>query len=65
MGFAQEEQRNGDHVEQQSLLSPEELETRRFRAPAAASTLSSQTDKVRKPRRPEGDAVQDELPFRR
>ena len=43
MGLAQEKQRNGDHAEQLSLLSPEELE----------------------PRRPEGDAVQDELPFRR
>jgi hypothetical protein len=43
MGLAQKEQRNGDHAEQLSLLSPEELEARRFRAPAAARTPSSQT----------------------
>ena len=32
MGLAQEKQRNGDHAEQLSLLSPEELEPRRPKA---------------------------------
>jgi hypothetical protein len=59
------EHRNSDHAGQLSLFSSEELEALRSRAPAAARTPSSQSDKVRKPHRPDVDSLQDELPFRR
>jgi len=55
-----------DQAEQLTLLNPEELmELRRSVSSqsAARRTLSSQTDGVRKPRRPKDSAVQDELPF--
>jgi hypothetical protein len=55
-----------DQPEQLTLLSPEELaELRRSvpSQPSAGRKASSEIRGVRKPRRPEDSAVQDELPF--
>jgi hypothetical protein len=56
-----------DQAEQLTLFSPEELAELESpllsQPPTAAGTLFSQTDMVRKPHRPKGEALQDELPF--
>jgi hypothetical protein len=56
-----------DQAEQLTLMSPEELAELQSpflsEPPATAGTLFSQTDRVRKPRHPHGDALQDKLPF--
>ena len=67
MALITDEEHHNDHrAEQLSLLSPEELKALRsplYRPSTAARMASSQTDGVRKPRRPKDSPVQDELPF--
>jgi hypothetical protein len=66
MAFPQTEDHT-DQAEQLTLLSPEELAELQSpslsQPPAAAGTLFSQIDRVHKPHRPRGGALQDELPF--
>ena len=68
MAFTPGEEHHNDHgAEQLSLLSREELRALRapslYRPSTAATMASSRTNGVRKPPRPKGDPVQDELPF--
>jgi hypothetical protein len=67
MALIPDEEHHNDHrAEQLSLLSPEELKALRSpldRPSKAAMTASSQTYRIRKPRRPKDSPVQDELPF--